>query len=254
MTQRVLELLDYKEISFYSATNSKHESDFIYKEIFEDKCYDGFSLSKTPFIINAGANIGLFSLYMKQKYPSSRILAFEPAPETLDVLSRNLKLHNLDLQVFPIGLYSKAGTAKFTYFPNLPGNLTLRPEEKKLSYESAKAEYGVEAADQCFGGAQEFTIKLQRLSNVLNGLDDLRTIDLLKIDVEGAELDVLRRLDNDHWALVRNIVIETAEISGVRAEIEGLLQEKGFVTSREAAAFAPERVCTIRASRDGVES
>ena len=133
-----VELMEFANTSCY--TTSKYEAGFIYKEIFEDHCYDGPTLPEAPFIVDAGANIGLFSLYMKQKYPQSKILAFEPAPETFDILCRNLTLHNIsDVETFPFGLASKASTEKLTYFPKLPGNSTLVPEEKKqLREEVAK--------------------------------------------------------------------------------------------------------------------
>ncbi|MCJ1241508.1 hypothetical protein MMC14_009513 [Varicellaria rhodocarpa] len=252
-----VELVEFADTSCY--TTSKEEAQFIYKEIFQDHCYDIPNLSETPFIVDAGANIGLFSLYMKQKYPSSKILAFEPAPETFDLLRRNLTLHNLsadDVEALPFGLASKASTQKLTYFPHLPGNSTLVPEEKQLLFEELAKRYGREVADQLYGGAQEVDVQLQRLSHFLNSSSSsgdggvARRIDLLKIDVEGAELDVLHGLDDGHWAAVRNVILETMEASGARVRIEELLRAKGFSVTRERASWAPEDFYMIRAWRD----
>ncbi|KAF6844458.1 amino acid adenylation domain-containing protein [Colletotrichum musicola] len=240
--------------NFLCYTTSEGEAQFIYKEIFVDRCYDGPKLSETPFVIDAGANVGMFSIYIKQKYPAAKILAFEPAPETFNVMRQNLKLHNVaeGVEMHPYGLGPKSSTEQLTYFPNLPGNSTLRPEEKEAVRKGVAESLGQEFADATFGNAQHLDVKIERLSHFLQSYPDVDRIDLLKVDVEGVELGVLQGLDDEHWAKIRNVVLETMEQSGDRAAIEELLKSKGLTVTLEEAAWAPgaNGVYMMTASRD----
>ncbi len=47
-------------------------------------------LDETPIVIDAGANIGLFTLYVCKQHPSVRVKAFEPDPANAEVASKNL--------------------------------------------------------------------------------------------------------------------------------------------------------------------
>src|SRR5258708_32911168 len=52
--------------------------------------YSGILASrKIPLIIDCGANIGGRSLWFKMRYPTSKIVAVEPAPDNLELLKRN---------------------------------------------------------------------------------------------------------------------------------------------------------------------
>ncbi|WDK15625.1 FkbM family methyltransferase [Colletotrichum graminicola] len=232
-------------------TTSQREARLIYKEIYEDRCYDGFNLPDSPFIIDAGANIGLFSLYIKQQCPSATILAFEPAPETYKILRQNLKLNNTaGVKPYACGLSSNATAAKLVYFPHLPGNSTLYPEDKVEIRRRFTQRYSEEVAAEVFGHSQEVDISLQRLSHFLDGYIGLERIDLIKVDVEGAELDVLLGVDDKYWDMVRNVVLETWADSGVKPAIEELLKGKGFDVVIEKTRSLPENTFIIRAYRD----
>lgn len=149
-----------------------------------------------------------------------------------------------------MGLSVKESEEKLTYYPTLPSNSTLKPEEKVLLHREAVKRSGQEMADHWFGGSYEVGVKLQRLSNFLNKNKGKGVIDLLKVDVEGAELDVLKGLDDEHWGLIQNIVLETMEKSGIKAKIEELLKAKGFEFTIEGAPWAPEEFYTIKAHRE----
>lgn len=81
----------------------------------------------------------------------------------------------------------------------------------------------------------------------------LTRIDLLKIDVEGAELDVLAGLSDADWGLVQNVVIEISDIDGNMAEVERFLGGEGFSVSSWSPYWAPQnfKMFMIAAKRQG---
>ncbi|KAK4099535.1 methyltransferase FkbM [Parathielavia hyrcaniae] len=232
---------------------AERDARFIYKEIYEDHCYDMATLPPDPFIIDAGANIGLFSLYFKTKYPAARILAFEPAPQIFDLYRRNLALHDVplgqgqDVEAHACALGAERETSRWlTYFPNAPGNSTFVPGEKELLRRALPAEHHQRMIDRSSAGATRVGVPVERLSRFLDGYGPggLGRIDLLKVDVESWELDVLLGIDDRHWGMVRNAAVEVSELSGLCHDVEALLREKGFAVERELAAWSYETAPT----------
>ncbi|MFC7556536.1 hypothetical protein ACFQU7_36385, partial [Pseudoroseomonas wenyumeiae] len=58
-----------------------NETSFLFREIFEDRCYlrHGLTLRPGDVVFDVGANIGLFSLFAAEETDRARIHAFEPA-------------------------------------------------------------------------------------------------------------------------------------------------------------------------------
>ena len=68
---------------------------------------------------------------------------------------------------------------------------------------------------------------VQTVSDVLTELDVTR-VDLMKIDVEGAELDVLEGIGASDWQRIKQIVVEVHNVDGRVERIVGMLREQGF--------------------------
>src|SRR5688572_24818974 len=181
---------------------------------------------------------------MKAKYPSAHILAFEPVPQIFDLLARNLTLHEVpaqDVDVHACALGAESASSKaLTYFPNAPGNSTFVPGEKDLLRKALPEEHYQRMIDRSSAGATAVDVPLERLSTFLDKYPNLKQIDLLKVDVESWELDVLRGIDDNHWAIVKNAAIEVSGLSGLRNDIEDLLKDKGFSTRTEEASWSPK--------------
>ena len=98
-------------------------------------------------------------------------------------------------------------TTTMTYFPRMPGNSCL----SSFSSEKLKRQILHKTVIPFTKGMKEESCVVKTLSEVIEGYDSLgkSRISLLKIDVEGSELDVLHSIDDRQWHLIDQIVIET---------------------------------------------
>jgi len=162
---------------------------FLFEEIFVHHCYRKVMKCRgnAPTIIDAGANIGLATLYFKMHFRSARILAFEPDPETFELLRTNLDTWGLtDVMLRNEALSDIDGQAQFSRGKRTAGSLIGHI----LSQNSD------ETAD--------FTIQTTRLSRFIS-----QPVDFLKIDIEGAEDLVFMDLEITHTLpMVRAFVVE----------------------------------------------
>ncbi|MBP7555181.1 MAG: FkbM family methyltransferase [Chitinophagaceae bacterium] len=163
-----------KTIHFYSPAELVHGV----TEIFVQELY-AQKLGGSPYIIDCGANIGLSVIYIKKMYPGAQIVAFEPDPVNFDLLNKNVKNFNLD----SVELKKEAVWIADTTL-NFDGEGSM---SSKISEEQGK-------------GAN--LVKACRLRDYLN-----RTVDFLKIDIEGAEYAVLKDC-HDQLKLVNNLFLE----------------------------------------------
>lgn len=145
----------------------RHSKDYgTFEEVFIQRIYD-VELPLTPnTIIDAGANIGLASLFFKWKYPQATVVSFEVEEENFQLLQKNVAAYN---DVIPVqkGIYDKN-----CY-------LTIHdPYEATNSYVVKETDQPVE------GSIQAITI------DAVIKEQGWKTIDLLKMDIEGAEKEV----------------------------------------------------------------
>ena len=98
-------------------------------------------------------------------------------------------------------------------------------------------------------------VRLVTLSTVIES-QGLTQIDLLKIDVEGAELDVLLGITERDWPKIRQVVIEVHDVDGRVEQVRRMLIEQGFhiVVDQEDWALHPLLgIFTVYAVREGDE-
>ena len=91
---------------------------------------------------------------------------------------------------------------------------------------------------------EEVRGKLKTLSSVINDLD-VKNIDLLKIDVEGAEYEVLQGIAPDDWRKIKQIVLEVHDLEGRLDKIQALLKSNGFNITVERNNLIPATLKTF---------
>jgi FkbM family methyltransferase len=169
-------------------------------EIFLQHVYKFSSPSPSPYIIDGGANIGLSIAYFKQLYPEAEVLAFEPDRLILPILNENVALYS-HVTVMDAALWSSAGTMEFKSEGSWAGRLC-------------------QPGDPC-----TYLVRTARLRDYLD-----RPVDLVKLDIEGAENDVLfDSFDRLHY--VKHLFVEHHSFAGQKqklAEVLSLLGDLGF--------------------------
>ena len=139
---------------------------------------------KPQVIIDCGANIGLASVYFKSLFPDSQIIAIEPEINNYNMMVDNLKCYN-EVFCMNVGVW------------NRKANIIVD--------NSDTSDYGFsfhEVADETEGSVKALSIK-----DIMNEYS-IDYIDILKIDIEGAEKELFG-IDYDVWlSRTRLLIIE----------------------------------------------
>ncbi|HEX3183550.1 MAG TPA: amino acid adenylation domain-containing protein, partial [Pyrinomonadaceae bacterium] len=227
-------------ISIYQL--NRNETEVLYQEIFEQQSYlrHGVTVQDGDCVFDVGANIGMFTVFVNSRCAPSRVYAFEPIPETHDVLRRNVELHGIKGQTFVCALSSYNGTAQFTYYPRtstMSGAYANAAEDERVSRAFLRQQHEgmVAYEDELMEGrfeTREVSVSVRTLSDVISS-EGVERIDLLKIDVEKSELDVLKGIEDADWARIVQLVVEVHDEGERIAEIRRLLLSQGFAVEVE---------------------
>lgn len=146
----------------------------VYQEVVLDKDYE-LDLGFTPkAVVDAGANIGLSSIYYANRYPSARIIAIEPEPSNFAMLERNVALYT-QITSIRAALWNRDGLI------HLSNPLGGREPWNK---------WGATISER---GAGEL-VRAVTVRSLVSQFK-LSRIDLLKVDIEGSEVEVFSACD-----------------------------------------------------------
>ncbi|MEJ7840036.1 MAG: FkbM family methyltransferase [Thermomicrobiales bacterium] len=202
------------------------------KETVLDRCYEfyGYPLEPNWTIVDIGAAIGDFSVLAGQD-ATNRVFAYEPFPESFDVLKRNIALNKLD-NVEAIS-HAVAGFAGQTSL-DVSGGEPLR--------------MGVGADVASTSGG--LSVEAVSLSDVIEHIGG-GPVDFLKLDCEGAEYDILMSASTVTLSNVHRIVLEYHLIgeSSPLPGLVGFLKDAGYLVEHVPSVMHPEVIGYLRAIR-----
>ena len=246
---------------------NKNETDYIYNEIFVLQAYlrHGITVNDGDCIVDAGANIGLFTVFVNRLARNVRVFAFEPNPAAYACLEANAEAWGTAVKCLPVGLSRENKSAELTFFEGmslLSGFYADAAKEREVvkayvSNQQSASEYGEQFSaqisqviDDRFHARIE-SAQLRTLSSVIaeEGID---RIDLLKINVEKSELDVLLGICPEDWRKIRQLVIEV-DLRQNLQPITSLLETHGYeVLVEQDPLLRQTELCYVYAIRPSV--
>lgn len=136
------------------------------REIFVNGEYELPGSAEEMTILDLGAHIGLASIYFAQLFPNARIIAVEADPELIDVLRANVS--GLPVQVVHGAVSAEPGHRRFFRSDDTWANSVERTRDWQ----------------------DEITVPALTLDDICR-LADIERISLMKLDIEGAEWELI---------------------------------------------------------------
>ncbi len=210
-------------------------------EVWNAKTYDDkqFPIREEDTVVDIGAHIGAFSVRAAGLAHRGHVYAYEPSSNNFDMLTANRLLNNLD-------------------------NLYI--EKSAVSGRQGQMTLYTPAGNPIMGSLLQSASAHTESVNVTTMTDivaqrRIARIDLLKMDVEGAEYDILFNCPDETLAKIQRVVMEYHEYEGEkrnRFDLARLLEAHGFRAVVEKGAFPQpqwfgtgiSRIGTLKAWRE----
>jgi len=180
------------------------------KEIFSENCYYIELDIENPVIVDAGAHIGMATLYYKMLFPESRIIAFEPVPYNFAILEKNIHENQLEnVELLQAVIAPKSGVLRI---------------QEPIGEGAWRSGAGIIPKGwKGIQNNQEIKVEAIGIQEILH-----EKIDIFKMDIEGMEYEVIRNAG----VLLRNVKNWIIEVHPRRdhriEEIQKTLLQNGF--------------------------
>ena len=229
------------------------EAEFLVGDV-ESYLRHGIELTAGDVVFDVGANIGFFSATVFQRLSGDvRIYAFEPIPPVYKALHLNAEeVFGNSVKVLPFGLSNQNGQISFNYFPHITVMSSCHRHQESLSQEKKRlrevlfqsirsgliypqlqlasamtVNNAIDTMLDAFSKIETYECTVKRLSSIVEE-EKIERIDLLKIDVEGAELEVFEGIDEKHWPMIRQVSLELDHYQKYEPMIHEMLESRGF--------------------------
>lgn len=188
----------------------------IFKETVIDDCYRLSSLKNPKVIIDIGAAYGDFSWYAKKLYPSAQVVAYEPDPFHTALLEKNIKALGCVAKQKAVGATGQV-------------EMILHSDHTQSSAHTVK-------------GIQPISTHQVASVTLHDALKQYESVDLVKIDCEGAEKEIFEKTDPEIFLKVKRFSIEYHEfvVPGIRDQIVNLLKKQGYTVEMKEDAYTKD--------------
>ena len=187
---------------------------FLFSEIFIQHCYfrpSFYTPTASHTVLDVGANIGFFALYLQSLAPGIRVHCFEPGEDARSRLDTNVKINRLEsmVSIYPMAIFDTEATLELKE--------AAMPAHRSLF------------ANQFVEGARSTTVQAIPLEKAIE-LSKSTHVDLLKIDVEGAEIEIVEGADPKCWENIERLVVEYHDLlrPGCKERVTRLLRSRGY--------------------------
>jgi FkbM family methyltransferase len=204
-------------------------------EVVGERTYlqHGIDVREGDIVLDVGANIGVAAAFFATECRAGVVHCFEPVGPIFDLLCENL--HQFPACIpHNYGLSSVARTDTITYYPQVIeiSGLYADPIADRANLRRALLNLGASEEQVDDGLRDRFSTKvlpceLRTVSEVLRE-ESIDHVDLLKIDVEKAELDVLAGIDDADWPVIRQVAGEVHLDGNRREELANALRDRDF--------------------------
>jgi FkbM family methyltransferase len=155
------------------------------------------AMPAAPRVLDIGANVGLFAFFAGERWPGAHVMAFEPHPDTFEVLVANVQ--GRDVRCIPSAVVGDGRTAQRLFEGTTSGECSLRED-----LEDAR-------------GKRQNTAGPGYLVTCVDAVE-LPPCDVLKVDTEGCEVEILAR-----YRHLAGVHVLLAEAHAVRGDVVGQL-------------------------------
>lgn len=157
-------------------------------QLFIIRLNDFYTKNPSPYIIDCGANIGLSILSTKYRYPDAKILAFEADPTFYKILRNNVNNNHISgVDLVESAVWVRNGSIEWGSDSVDGSRIVDNKDHASVTANKKKT-----------------TVKTIDIADYLN-----KEVDLLKLDIEGAEYEVVTHLASKNaFKQVRNIIVE----------------------------------------------
>lgn len=245
------------------ARGSRVPVDTLENEV-DEYFHSGLRVAPGDTVVDVGANIGAFALAVARRCDGDvHLLCFEPAPATYEALEANFRRNDVLMRtrhrLFRLGLGAPADSGRQLHFyafsrfeTNSTFDLASKRREFEIFFEDRARRLTVwlgplgvlgRVVQRAVGTAvwrmflwwflrraMGLTVVRAEISTLAEALGSagVARIDLLKIDVEGLELDVLRGIDPATWPRIQQVAVETNNRDGRQDEIVEMFEKNGL--------------------------